>query len=56
MPSDLTDEEMALVREMKSEFLKWYPVDLRVSGKDLLGNHLIMALFNHYWIWGDKYL
>lgn len=24
-----------------------YPVDLRVSGKDLIQNHLMMALYNH---------
>jgi leucyl-tRNA synthetase len=38
---------------MKDEFNYWYPVDLRVSGKDLLGNHLVMSLFNHAMIWED---
>ena len=28
-----------------------YPMDLRVSGKDLIGNHLTMALYNHAAIW-----
>ena len=32
---------------MRKEFLYWYPLDLRVSGKDLIKNHLTMALFNH---------
>ena len=32
---------------MRREFLYWYPLDLRVSGKDLVGNHLTFALFNH---------
>lgn len=42
------------VEAMRKEFLKWYPVDLRVSAKDLIGNHLPMALHNHYMIWKDK--
>lgn len=41
---------------MRKEFLFWYPVDLRVSGKDLIFNHLTMALYNHAAIWpDDKY-
>ncbi|CAG9463515.1 unnamed protein product [Pedinophyceae sp. YPF-701] len=32
---------------MKREFNFWYPFDLRVSGKDLIGNHLTFALYNH---------
>jgi len=46
-----------LVSEMKTEFNYWYPVDIRVSGKDLIQNHLTMALFNHRAIWkNDNYL
>ena len=30
-----------------------YPMDLRVSGKDLIQNHLTMCLYNHSAIW-DK--
>lgn len=37
----------AKVEEMRREFLYWYPLDLRVSGKDLIGNHLTFAIFNH---------
>jgi len=45
------------VDEMKKEFNYWYPVDLRVSGKDLLGNHLVMALYSHRMIWNNnKYI
>ena len=29
------------------EFEYWYPFDLRVSGKDLIQNHLTFALYNH---------
>lgn len=37
---------------LKREFSYWYPLDLRVSGKDLIGNHLTMSLYNHAAIWG----
>jgi leucyl-tRNA synthetase len=36
---------------MKTEFEHWYPVDLRVSGKDLVPNHLTYYLYNHTAIW-----
>lgn len=39
---------------MRKEFLYWYPMDLRCSGKDLIKNHLIFALFNHAAIWKDQ--
>lgn len=29
----------------------WYPLDLRVSGKDLVPNHLTYFLYNHTAIW-----
>lgn len=36
---------------MKREFRFWYPVDLRVSGKDLVPNHLTYFLYNHVAMW-----
>ena len=36
---------------MKAEFDYWYPFDLRVSGKDLIQNHLTFSLYNHTAIW-----
>jgi leucyl-tRNA synthetase len=39
---------------MKREFEYWYPMDLRVSAKDLIPNHLTMCLFNHAAIWKDS--
>jgi len=38
---------------MRKEFKYWYSVDLRVSGKDLISNHLTMTLYNHMAIWND---
>ena len=47
-PRDLLDE-------MRAEFNFWYPFDLRVSGKDLIQNHLTFAIYNHTAIWeGDE--
>lgn len=40
--------------EMRSEFEYWYPMDLRVSAKDLIPNHLTMCLYNHLEIWKDR--
>ena len=33
--------------EMRNEFLYWYPLDLRISAKELLPNHLTFFLFQH---------
>lgn len=38
---------------MRHEFEYWYPFDLRVSGKDLIRNHLTMCLYNHAAMWDD---
>lgn len=39
---------------LKKEFNYWYPVDLRVSGKDLVPNHLTYFLYNHVAIWPNE--
>lgn len=39
---------------LKREFNYWYPMDLRVSGKDLINNHLTFMLYNHTAIWKDE--
>ncbi len=43
-----------LLNEMRESFTFWYPMDLRCSGKDLIGNHLTMSLYNHAAVWNDK--
>lgn len=43
-----------VLSKMKREFNYWYPMDMRVSGKDLIGNHLTMSLYNHSAIWDTK--
>uniref|UniRef100_A0A6N2K6F5 leucine--tRNA ligase n=1 Tax=Salix viminalis TaxID=40686 RepID=A0A6N2K6F5_SALVM len=39
--------EPSILNKMKQEFTYWYPFDLRVSGKDLIQNHLTFSIFNH---------
>jgi len=47
IPKDTLDQ-------MRAEFRYWYPMNLRVSAKDLIPNHLTMALYNHAAIWEDE--
>ncbi|OMP01193.1 Aminoacyl-tRNA synthetase, class Ia [Corchorus olitorius] len=44
---DSSDIPSDLLNKMKQEFEYWYPFDLRVSGKDLIQNHLTFCLYNH---------
>lgn len=39
--------DVSTLTKMRREFVYWYPVNLRVSGKDLIGNHLTFFLYNH---------
>lgn len=41
-------------RKLRNEFRHWYPVDLRVSGKDLIPNHLTYYLYNHIAVWQNE--
>lgn len=43
-PRDVLDKAI-------SEFNYWYPFDLRVSGKDLIQNHLTFSMYSHTAIW-----
>ncbi|MDW7986226.1 MAG: leucine--tRNA ligase [Nitrososphaerota archaeon] len=36
-----------LLKMMRDEFLYWYPVDMRISAKELVPNHLTFYLFHH---------
>ncbi|KAJ3708261.1 hypothetical protein LUZ61_011966 [Rhynchospora tenuis] len=46
-PEPESDIPSSLLAKMKQEFEYWYPFDLRVSGKDLIQNHLIFCIYNH---------
>jgi leucyl-tRNA synthetase len=53
LPEDCKIPQVTLDK-MRSEFRYWYPMNLRVSAKDLIPNHLTMALYNHAAIWEDE--
>jgi leucyl-tRNA synthetase len=42
-----------LADRARREFLYWYPMDFRNSGKDLVQNHLTFMVFNHTAVWPD---
>ncbi len=46
--------DIGLLDRMREEFNYWYPMDLRVSGKDLIQNHLTMMVFNHVAIFPEE--
>ena len=46
-PTPETDIPPTVLRKMKQEFEYWYPFDLRISGKDLMQNHLAFCIYNH---------
>ncbi len=45
----------SILHEMREEFTYWYPVDLRVSAKELVPNHLSFFLFQHAAIFPRQY-
>lgn len=47
----IEEEKLSKIR---AEFEYWYPIDMRVSGKDLIQNHLSYYLFNHVAIWKNR--
>ena len=53
MPKKSNISKKAL-ETMKNEFAYWYPVDLRISGKDLVPNHLTYYLYNHTAMWPEE--
>lgn len=50
-----TGVERKTLEDMRSEFLYWYPVDLRNSGKDLVGNHLTFFIFQHAALFEERF-
>jgi len=44
-----------LIERAREEFKYWYPVDLRISGKDLIQNHLLFYIYHHVAIFDRSY-
>ncbi len=53
--SEKTGISVELLEKMREEFMYWYPVDLRISGKDLMQNHLVFFIFHHTAIFPEDY-
>ncbi|OAG29044.1 leucyl-tRNA synthetase [Nematocida displodere] len=43
------------ITKMREEFRYFYPVDMRVSGKDLTNNHLLFFIYNHVSLFGREF-
>ncbi|OQO12956.1 hypothetical protein B0A48_02420 [Cryoendolithus antarcticus] len=54
LPSDtkITKEKL---QAMRREFEYWYPLDVRISGKDLIQNHLTFLLYVHIALFPKDY-
>lgn len=50
-----TDIPMEALQKMRQEFRFWYPIDVRVSGKDLIPNHLTFLIYNHVALFPKKF-
>lgn len=50
--SKIPEDKLA---SMRREFEYWYPLDMRVSGKDLIPNHLTFFLYVHIAIFPPEY-
>ncbi len=50
-----TGIDTKLLEKIRQEFLYWYPVDLRNSGKDLVGNHLSFFIFHHVALFEQRF-
>ncbi|KAF4098233.1 leucine--tRNA ligase, cytoplasmic [Onychostoma macrolepis] len=51
VPFPKTDIPKENLQKLRREFEFWYPVDVRISGKDLVPNHLSYYLYNHVAMW-----
>lgn len=54
IPEHLKSKEESL-KKMRREFEYWYPLDVRISGKDLIQNHLTFFLYVHVAIFPKEY-
>ncbi|MDY6965937.1 MAG: leucine--tRNA ligase [Halobacteriota archaeon] len=52
-PEELGDKE--ILKELRDEFLYWYPYDFRLSAKDLVSNHLTFQLYHHTAIFSEEF-
>ncbi|KAI5189032.1 leucyl-tRNA synthetase [Nematocida sp. AWRm77] len=48
-------EHASAIKALRREFVYFYGVDLRVSGKDLTNNHLLFFIYNHVSLFGKAF-
>lgn len=53
--SERTGIDVEALKEMREEFLYFYPLDSRNSGRDLVPNHLTFFMFNHVAIFPEEF-
>ncbi|MFW9855344.1 MAG: leucine--tRNA ligase [Candidatus Thorarchaeota archaeon] len=53
--SKISSLSKELISNLRDDFLYWYPMDLRSSGKDLIHNHLTYCLFQHQAIFNPQH-
>ncbi|KAJ3572375.1 hypothetical protein NPX13_g5070 [Xylaria arbuscula] len=57
--TDKVDDDITIPRPdldlMRNEFKYWYPLDVRISGKDLARNHLLFFLYHHVALFDKAY-
>ncbi|MEM5821245.1 MAG: class I tRNA ligase family protein, partial [Candidatus Aenigmatarchaeota archaeon] len=49
------DIDEKILEEMRKEFTYWYPMDLRISAKDLIPNHLSFMIYHHVAIFNEEH-
>lgn len=57
-PKDLSTKSKIpaeLIESLRNEFLYWYPVDVRNSGKDLISNHLTFFIMQHVALFEERH-
>ncbi|MEM1526082.1 MAG: leucine--tRNA ligase [Ignisphaera sp.] len=54
--SEILGIDMDILEDIRKELWYWYPLDFRVSGKDLIPNHLTFFIFNHIAIYPSELL
>lgn len=54
--NDLENKYGVDLHSLRDEFLYWYPVDQRHSGRDLIQNHIPFYIYNHIAILGNNFL
>ncbi len=53
--SKITGVDKKLLNRIRYDFEYFYPLDLRISGKDLVHNHLTFCVFHHVALFPEKY-